>query len=60
MQFLFTDFLDQTIQLRVTWLGVPGLGPVVAEEFLNFFDGLAAGFGVSVYRIRMGMVRMLA
>lgn len=38
-------------------LSVPGLGPVVAEKLLHFFDGLAAGLGVSGYRIRMKIVR---
>lgn len=42
-----TSLLDQTIQLRLAGLGVPGLGSPVTEEFLHFFNSLAAGFGVS-------------
>lgn len=49
MQVLLANLRNQSIQLGVARLGMPWLGSVVTEEFLHFFDGFAAGFGVSVY-----------
>jgi len=50
-EMLSVGFVNHGIKSRVTRLGVPWLGSARQEQFLNFFNGFAACFGIGEVKL---------